>query len=153
MSSYYICVLILYVSSYYICVLILYMCHYTTTFVSSYESSYYSDCARRAKRDHARPPPPLLAMLAQIHDLKRYSVCLLYWYKSTNTDADSRSPKKKSAPTPPPPGRRVKDLGTQFACFTGTKVQILTNGAYSRYARLALLGTAAAAARSVCAGL
>ena len=76
----------------------IYMCPYTTIYVSSYVSSHYSDCSRRATRDPARPPPPMLAMLAQIHDLKRYSVCSLYWYKSTNTDADSRSKIKKVLP-------------------------------------------------------
>ena len=40
----------------------------------------------------------------------RCSVCLLYWYNSTNTDAGGR-------------------LGAQFACFTGIIVQILTQKA------------------------
>jgi hypothetical protein len=64
----------------------------------------------------------------------RYSVYLLYWYKCTNTDAlhppaVCRNPNAggwghSSAPgrTPPRGG-----AGTQFACFTSTKVQILTH--------------------------
>jgi hypothetical protein len=40
----------------------------------------------------------------------RYSVYLLYWYKSTHTDA----------------ARGGAATGTQFTSFTGTKVQILT---------------------------
>jgi hypothetical protein len=39
--------------------------------------------------------------------VERYAVCLLYWYKSTNTEP--------------------------FSCFTGTKVHILTY--YSRFVR------------------
>jgi hypothetical protein len=49
----------------------------------------------------------------------RYSVYLLYWYKSTNTDAAAR----RRLP------RTFNCGGTQFTCFTGTKVQILTQQA------------------------
>jgi hypothetical protein len=80
-----------------ICVLILYMCHYATVCVSSYVSAYSSDCARRATRDPARPPPPLLAMLAQIHDLKRYfctsKASKLSTAAASLARADSRSQK------------------------------------------------------------
>ena len=60
----------------------------------------------------------------------RCSVCLLYWYKSTNTGA----------------ARRVNILGvwtavcdsavTQFTCFTGTKVQVLTQKALQNSRRV-----------------
>jgi hypothetical protein len=46
---------------------------------------------------------------------------LLYWYKSTNTDAEGVSGLAQVA-------RRCR-FGTQFTCFTGTKVQILTQKA------------------------
>ncbi len=53
----------------------------------------------------------------------RYSVYLLYWYKSTNTDAD---------------GGAVR--GSRFWCtilyFTGTKVRILTQKAVQRADRV-----------------
>ncbi len=43
----------------------------------------------------------------------RCSVCLLYWYKSTKcTRRSVTGPRRQS--------------GTQFTCFTGTKVPILT---------------------------
>jgi hypothetical protein len=48
-------------------------------------------------------------------DACRYAACLLYWYKSTNTDAMEGCP-----------ARLVLPSGAQFACFTGTKVQTLT---------------------------
>jgi hypothetical protein len=44
----------------------------------------------------------------------RYSVYLLYWYKSTNSDAAARRRKLRSGRT-----------GTQFTCFTGTNVLAL----------------------------
>ena len=49
----------------------------------------------------------------------RYSVYLLYWYKSANTDAAGREVCA---------GVTVEEvpIGTQFACFTSTEVQILT---------------------------
>jgi hypothetical protein len=47
----------------------------------------------------------------------RYSVYLLYWYKSTNSDAATC--RVASAPL----------SGTQFTSFLGTKVQILTQKA------------------------
>jgi hypothetical protein len=40
---------------------------------------------------------------------------LIYWYTSTNTDAAAGG------------------AGTQFACFTGTKVQILTLQRVAQY--------------------
>jgi hypothetical protein len=61
------------------------------------------------------------------------SVYLLYWYKSTNTDAEGAAAASNA--------RAIQDMsatyftrsqwlavatGTQFSCFTGTKVQILT---------------------------
>jgi hypothetical protein len=65
----------------------------------------------------------LLALLVQEYKYWRqrtsrlptswYSVYLLYWYKSTNTDVKGR------ADCLPP--------GTQFTCFTSTKLQILTS--------------------------
>jgi hypothetical protein len=51
--------------------------------------------------------------LVRITHMSRYSVCLLYWYTSTNTDAEG-------------PSAHHTCLGTQFTCFTGTKVQIMT---------------------------
>ena len=49
----------------------------------------------------------------------RYSVYLLYWYKSANTDAAGREVCA---------GVTVEEvpIGTQFTCFTSTEVQILT---------------------------
>jgi hypothetical protein len=47
--------------------------------------------------------------------LKRYSVYLFYWYKSTDTARSSGARR--------PPQRCSS--GTQFTCFTGTKVQML----------------------------
>jgi hypothetical protein len=48
--------------------------------------------------------------------LRRYSVYLLYWYKSTNSDA-------AAAVAFLPNGAF---LASEFTCFAGTKVQILT---------------------------
>ena len=55
-------------------------------------------CAQCTPRDRAPRP------------FSRYSILLLYWYKSTNTDAKTRR-------------LRGLCLGTHFSCFTGTKVQ------------------------------
>jgi hypothetical protein len=65
----------------------------------------------------------------------RYSVYLLYWYKSTNTDTALSIYllywyKSTNADAPLllhlPPARFSRSCCSQFACFTGTKVQILT---------------------------
>jgi hypothetical protein len=56
----------------------------------------------------------------RITDLRRYSGYLLYWYKSTNTDAAARITELR---------RELKGNllpGTQLTCCTSTKVQILT---------------------------
>jgi hypothetical protein len=45
-----------------------------------------------------------------------YSVYLLYWYKSTNPDTEEEQLLLEDP----------KEICTQFTCFTGTKVQILT---------------------------
>ena len=45
----------------------------------------------------------------------RYAVYLLFWYKSTYTDSEDLSPEEGGG-----------CAGTQFTCFTSTKVQILT---------------------------
>jgi hypothetical protein len=42
---------------------------------------------------------------------------LLYWYKSTDTDALKAAAEHSET---------YRELGTQFTCSTGTKVQILT---------------------------
>jgi hypothetical protein len=47
-------------------------------------------------------------------------VHVLYWYKSTNTDV--LLSKTQMLRT----GNTLLTLGTQFTCFTGAKVQILT---------------------------
>ena len=54
----------------------------------------------------------------------RYSLYLLYWYKSTCFTG--------TKVTATPPSTRS---GTQFTCFTGTKVQILTLRAQARCRR------------------
>jgi hypothetical protein len=46
----------------------------------------------------------------------RYSVYFLYWYKSTNHDAGAAQQHRA----------RCELAGAQVACFTGTKVHILT---------------------------
>ncbi len=48
----------------------------------------------------------------------RYSIYWLYWYKSTNTDAEGACF-----------GAEGGALGTQFTGFTSTQVQILTQKA------------------------
>jgi hypothetical protein len=45
---------------------------------------------------------------------RRYSLYLLYWYKSANTDAAAAQ------------DALIVSIKDQFTCFTGTKVQILT---------------------------
>jgi hypothetical protein len=82
------------------------------------------------------------------HQRGRYSVCLLYWYKSTNTDAASTCSAINAAGiqyalscdagTVTSLANKLANLmpdvhvlchhaaGTQFTCFTGTKIQILT---------------------------
>ena len=54
-----------------------------------------------------------------------YSVYLLYWYKSTHTDATAESggAAKRSG------ANRVAFTTSQFTCFTGTKVHLLTGTA------------------------
>ena len=98
----------------------------------------------------------------------RYSVYLLYWYKSTNTEVLPRSRRQslaapqgrarqgeqqvysfyllywyKSANTDAT-GERLS-AGTQFTCFASTKVQILTQQARSSSGGSAHKGPAAAA--------
>ncbi len=51
----------------------------------------------------------------------RYSVYLLYKYKSTNTDAEGT----RSA--------HIQVSGTHFTCFTSTKVQIVTQKARAQH--------------------
>jgi hypothetical protein len=51
----------------------------------------------------------------------RYSVYLLYWYKSTNTDTQKREPARELSVS-----NSTCFTGTKVTCFTGTKVQILT---------------------------
>jgi hypothetical protein len=50
---------------------------------------------------------------------------LLYKYKSTDTDAEGGA----SGPRGPERCIKTGDNGTHFTCFTGTKVQILTQKA------------------------
>ncbi len=57
---------------------------------------------------------------------RRCSVYWLYWYKSTNTDADGGARCALSAATV---RRRSFSVHAQFTCFTGTKVPILTQKA------------------------
>ncbi len=63
---------------------------------------------------------------------------MLYWYKSANTDAEGRQKVGKAYPQvlsllallvqrwPATGPSESVSAGAQFACFTGTKVQILT---------------------------
>jgi hypothetical protein len=111
--------------------------------------------------------PQALMMLDEALEAARCSVYLLYWYKSTNTDAarapreapqvldetlEAASPPSERDPTPPTPNSVVDDVRyarwlwrqvlAQFTRFTGTKVQILTHRARQKiYSRslLALL--------------
>jgi hypothetical protein len=53
-------------------------------------------------------------------------IYLLYWYKSTNTDALLPAATHPTS-SPPQAKRPACTAGTQFTCFTGTKVQILTH--------------------------
>ena len=57
----------------------------------------------------------------------RYSVYLLYWHKSTTTDAEGagRLQGLRSGEVPRA-SRSILCRCTQFTCFTSTKVQILT---------------------------
>jgi hypothetical protein len=58
----------------------------------------------------------------------RYSVYLLYWYKSTNTDRLPRLESFSDAMTVGDIYASVADgEGAQFTCFISTKVQILTH--------------------------
>jgi len=50
----------------------------------------------------------------------RGSVYLLCWYKRTNADAEGGSDEEPQAPD------ATRPTGAQFACFTGTTVQLLT---------------------------
>ncbi len=58
----------------------------------------------------------------------QHSVCLLYWYKSANTDAREPPPLayQQTLSLGQPKSIDMAALGSQFTCFTGTKVQILT---------------------------
>jgi hypothetical protein len=57
----------------------------------------------------------------------RYSVYVLYWYKSTNTDAAQAAPSSRR--TTARPSRQV--VYYRFTCFPSTNVQILTPPARS----------------------
>ena len=72
----------------------------------------------------------LTQLLAQ---LSRRSCCnllflsyLLYWYKITNTDAATGAALSAKLLELHPHTLRFTTQGTRFTCFTGTKVQILT---------------------------
>jgi hypothetical protein len=64
---------------------------------------------------------PVRSLLASGRSIgRRYSVYLLYWYKSTNIDATRRERERSI-------GAQLRGrVRAQFTCFTGTKVQILT---------------------------
>ncbi len=51
---------------------------------------------------------------------------MLFWYKSTNTDAEVAQRLRNEGGVFGMPVPAVVEQGTQFTCFTGTKVQILT---------------------------
>jgi hypothetical protein len=70
-------------------------------------------------------PVVLRASLNTVKSEVLRSLYLLYWYKSTNTGARERSVQRITE-TPAEAARSF--LHMQFACFTGTKVQILTLG-------------------------
>ena len=57
------------------------------------------------------PQASSCASTRSVYLLYWYSVYLLYWYRSTNADVTQAAPPQ----------------GTQFTCFTGTEVQMLTS--------------------------
>jgi hypothetical protein len=58
---------------------------------------------------------------------RRYSVYLLYWRKSTDTDTAKLTPAARDGCGASAAGDgAARAEGTQFTCCTGTKVQILT---------------------------
>ncbi len=58
-----------------------------------------------------------------------YSIFWVYWYKSTNTDAEGVRPRPCALGEQNADWRGQSYAGTQFTGFTGTKVQILTQKA------------------------
>jgi hypothetical protein len=48
----------------------------------------------------------------------KYSLYLLYWYESTNTEAKAKKDRARAEGS--------EGLGSDFACFTSTTVQLLT---------------------------
>ena len=79
-----------------------------------------------SRRTH---PSSLAASVCELQHLVFHQVCtqffLLYWYKSTDTDATLSAPDQSIASQR---RHRVDNLltGTRFTCFTSTKVQIPT---------------------------
>jgi hypothetical protein len=63
----------------------------------------------------------------------RYSVYLLYWYKSTNTDTESSDKPNITYCN--------RLWGHQFTCFTGTKVQTLTQKAVTSQTSRIVIGS------------
>ena len=53
--------------------------------------------------------------------LRRYSVYLLYWYKSTNTDADAAVAFSPNGAFLASGSGWLKSEGPHLTCFTGTK--------------------------------
>jgi hypothetical protein len=89
--------------------------------MSKYSFRHCSPRARAFMPAHGLTPTCLPLNL-------RYSVYLLYWYKSANTDAALLASLSAYAGAR---GLRLHSLlrGTQFACFTGTTIEILTQKA------------------------
>ena len=76
--------------------------------------THSTDCARRTKSDHARPPTTMVSLLAQIHDVKH-------------------APDRPKPPPPPPVGCRIKDLDTLAAHYAAQSAERKTG-----YAQVAM---------------
>ena len=71
----------------------------------------------------------------------RHSVCLLYWNISTSTDAATAAA-AAAATAEVVSGSDAAATGTQFTCFTGIKVQILTQLQRQRWSQAVMLAAA-----------
>ena len=82
----------------------------------------HSIVARKVPLDSEADAEKPLASLSRTHRLEEQELKL----KQQQSDAESRERERERLPPAPSLATMLHDLGTHFACFTSTKVQILT---------------------------
>ncbi len=82
----------------------------------------HSIMARKVPLDSEADAENPLASLSRTNRLEEQELKL----KQQQSDAESRERERERLPPAPSLATMLHDLGTHFACFTSTKVQILT---------------------------